>query len=106
MTDDSEVRWLTVLRGGEPLVVSMPHAGTKIVAEIENGLMSESLARKDADWWIDKLYDFAAGLGASVIVWTVDDPADLKRFVSWSVEGICTNHPERARPVVDAFRAA
>jgi N-formylglutamate deformylase len=67
VTDDSDVRWLTVLRGSEPLVVSMPHTGTKIVAEIENGLVSESLARKDADWWIDKLYDFAPGLGATVI---------------------------------------
>jgi glycerophosphoryl diester phosphodiesterase len=54
----------------------------------------------------EQLVKTVHGLGASVIVWTVDDPADLKRFVSWSVEGICTNHPERARPVVDAFRAA
>ena len=25
------------------------------------------LARKDADWWIDRLYDFATGLGATTV---------------------------------------
>jgi len=46
------------------------------------------------------------GLGATIIVWTVDQPADMERFVRWGVDGICTNHPERARRVVDASRAA
>ncbi|HEV8383146.1 MAG TPA: glycerophosphodiester phosphodiesterase [Gemmatimonadales bacterium] len=46
------------------------------------------------------------GLGASVIVWTVDNPSDMERLVRWRVDGICTNHPERARPIVDASRAA
>jgi len=44
-------------------------------------------------------------LGAGIIAWTVDNPADMERFVRWGIEGICTNHPERARRVVDA-RAA
>ncbi len=44
-------------------------------------------------------------LGASVIAWTVDNPSDLERFLRWGVDGLCTNHPERARRVVDA-RAA
>jgi len=46
------------------------------------------------------------GLGATIIAWTVDQPADMERFVRWGVDGICTNHPERARRVVDASRAA
>ncbi len=46
------------------------------------------------------------GLGASVIGWTVDNPSDMERLVSWGVDGLCTNHPERARPIVDASRAA
>jgi glycerophosphoryl diester phosphodiesterase len=45
-------------------------------------------------------------LGARIIVWTVDSPADMQRLVGWGVDGICTNHPERARPIVDASRAA
>jgi len=46
------------------------------------------------------------GLGATIIAWTVDQPADMERLVRWGVNGICTNHPERARRVVDASRAA
>lgn len=44
-------------------------------------------------------------LGAGIIAWTVDNASDVDRFVRWGVDGICTNHPERARPLVDA-RAA
>jgi glycerophosphoryl diester phosphodiesterase len=46
------------------------------------------------------------GLGAGIIAWTVDNPDDVERLVRWGVDGICTNHPERARPIVDASRVA
>ena len=59
--------WLLVARGDAPLVVSLPHTGTSIPPEYERGLVSPWLARKDADWWIERLYDFATGLGATVI---------------------------------------
>lgn len=59
--------WLTVHPGDAPLIVSFPHTGTDIPAEIEAGLVSPWLARKDADWWVDRLYDFAASLGATTI---------------------------------------
>jgi formiminoglutamase len=59
--------WLTVTRGDAPLIVSIPHAGTEIPPEIESELTSKWLARKDADWWVDRLYDFAPDLGATVI---------------------------------------
>lgn len=44
--------------------------------------------------------------GASVFVWTVDEPADLARFIALGVDGLCTNVPARARQAVDAPRAA
>ena len=59
--------WLLVAQGDAPLVVSLPHTGTTIPAEYEGRLVSPWLARKDADWWIERLYDFAGGLGATVI---------------------------------------
>jgi formiminoglutamase len=59
--------WLEVTRGSEPLVVSIPHTGTDIPPELLSRLVSPWLARKDADWHIERLYGFAAGLGASVI---------------------------------------
>ncbi len=54
----------------------------------------------------EALVEAVHGLGASIFAWTVDDPGDMERFVPWGVDGICTNHPERARPIVDAAGAA
>ena len=44
------------------------------------------------------------GLNAKIIAWTVDNPSIMERLVRWGVDGICTNHPERARRIVDASR--
>lgn len=59
--------WLQVTRGDAPLVVSFPHTGTDIPPEIEDRLADGWLARKDADWWVDRLYDFAGELGATLV---------------------------------------
>lgn len=61
------MEWLEVHRGAAPLVVSFPHTGTLIPLEIEKRLASPWLARKDADWWIDRLYGFARDLGATTV---------------------------------------
>lgn len=58
--------WLTVTEGTAPLLVSIPHTGIDL-AGIDNRLVSPWLGRRDCDWWIDQLYDFAAGLGATVV---------------------------------------
>ncbi len=62
-----DAAWLSVRRGAAPLIVSLPHTGTDIPADIEPALASSWLARKDADWWVDRLYDFAADLGATMV---------------------------------------
>jgi N-formylglutamate deformylase len=59
--------WLEVTRGDAPLIVSFPHSGTDIPPGIEAKLASPWLARKDADWWVRELYDFAAELGATTV---------------------------------------
>lgn len=59
--------WLEVRRGEAPLVLSMPHAGVELEPQIEADLVSPWLARKDADWWLERLYDFAGALGATVV---------------------------------------
>src|SRR4026208_2397148 len=59
--------WLIVEPGDAPLVLSIPHAGTRLTGAIESRLVSPWLARKDADWYVDRLYSFAAELGATVI---------------------------------------
>ncbi len=60
-------QWLDVHRGSAPLIVSMPHTGIDIPDEIMTKLVSPWLARRDADWWVDRLYDFATDLDATVI---------------------------------------
>ncbi len=59
--------WLEIHRGEAPLVVSFPHTGTDIPPEVADQFVSPWLARKDADWWIDRLYGFATELGATTV---------------------------------------
>jgi formiminoglutamase len=59
--------WLQVSRGDAPLIVSFPHTGTEIPTAIEATLASSWLARMDADWWVNQLYDFADALGATSV---------------------------------------
>lgn len=58
----------TLHRGTKPLLVSIPHAGTMIPSEIEARLSDAGRAVADTDWHVHTLYDFAAGLGASVLI--------------------------------------
>src|SRR5271166_5632522 len=58
--------WLTVERRDKPLIVSIPHAGVEL-RDSEGRFLSPWLARKDADWRLDALYDFLAPLGATLI---------------------------------------
>src|SRR5262245_51380826 len=44
----------------------MPHAGSDL-RDLEGRLVSPWLARKDADWYVPELYDFAAELDATVV---------------------------------------
>ncbi|WP_260929728.1 N-formylglutamate deformylase [Novosphingobium sp. 9] len=58
--------WLTVTEGDAPLVIAFPHVGTDL-ADVEGRFRSPWLARRDADWWVDDLYAFAADLGATLV---------------------------------------
>jgi len=59
--------WLEIRRGKAPLVVSFPHTGTEIPAEFEGQYVSKWQGQRDADWWVDRLYDFAPGLDATTV---------------------------------------
>ena len=58
--------WLIIKRGDGPLIVSIPHAGTDL-RRFEPAFVNPWLARKDADWRIDEIYDFVEPLGATVV---------------------------------------
>ncbi|WP_315902722.1 N-formylglutamate deformylase [Microbaculum marinisediminis] len=64
-----------VRRGGSPLILSMPHAGTEIPQEVARRLNETGLAVPDTDWWIPRLYDFADALDPTVV------EARLSRYV-------------------------
>ncbi|NWK97825.1 N-formylglutamate deformylase [Sphingobium lactosutens] len=59
--------WLDIRRGDVPLLIGLPHTGTDIPPELEARFVSPWLARKDADWWVDRLYGFAADMGATTV---------------------------------------
>lgn len=54
--------------GTLPLLVSIPHAGTRLTPEVEDGLSDAARPQPDTDWHIPQLYDFVHGMGASVLV--------------------------------------
>ncbi|ADH90839.1 N-formylglutamate amidohydrolase [Ancylobacter novellus DSM 506] len=89
--------FISVHRGTAPLVVSLPHTGTDIPDEIAGDLVSEWIARKDCDWWIEKLYDFAAGLGASVVRTSISrtaidvnrDPSGVSLYPGQATTELC-----------------
>lgn len=88
--------WLTLHRGDAPLLLSMPHTGTELGA-FESRYVSPWLARKDADWWVDKLYDFGRDLGATILRTTLSrsvidvnrDPSGVSLYPGQATTELC-----------------
>ena len=55
-------------RGSTPLLVSLPHVGTEIPGDQRHRYTDRALGVEDTDWFLDQLYAFVRGLGASLIV--------------------------------------
>jgi len=53
--------------GTGPILVSMPHLGTHIPAELRNDYVLRALSVEDTDWHLDRLYNGLRNLGASVL---------------------------------------
>ncbi len=98
--------WLTIHRGTAPLLVSLPHTGTDL-AEIEARVVSPWLGRKDADWWIDKLYDFTGDLGATVVHTAISrtvidvnrDPSGASLYPGRTTTGLCPTETFDGEPL-------
>lgn len=92
----SALPWLTVRRGDAPLLVSIPHTGTDL-AGLEDRLVSPWLGRRDCDWWIETLYDFAEGLGATVVRTAISrtvidvnrDPSGVSLYPGQATTALC-----------------
>jgi len=82
--------------GSTPLLVNVPHAGTYIPEDLANRMTDEALKTPDTDWHIDRLYDFALGMGAAMLVAThsrfvIDlnrPPEDVSLYPGQDVEGL------------------
>lgn len=88
--------WLSITPGNAPLIVSIPHAGTIIPGDI-SGLTSLDLARRDADHHVDRLYAFAAELGATIVHSHISrtvidlnrDPSGQTLYPGQATTGLC-----------------
>src|SRR5262245_19198718 len=58
----------TLELGRVPVILSCPHDGTEIPAEIAARMTDQALRRPDTDWHVSRLYSFVGELGASRIV--------------------------------------
>ena len=58
----------TVQEGEGRLLISVPHAGVFIPEHIAGRLTRVGRAVVDTDWHVDQLYDFAAEMGATLLV--------------------------------------
>ena len=60
----------TFSAGTAPLLVSIPHDGQHVPGDISALMTDDALRLPDTDWHVQRLYDFAGDLGASVIAAT------------------------------------
>ena len=58
----------TLTRGALPLLVSLPHVGTRIPDDQQHRYVERALGVEDTDWFLDRLYGFVREMGASLIV--------------------------------------
>lgn len=54
--------------GTTPVLISVPHAGTEIPAEMAARMTTEALDLPDTDWHVPLLYDAARAVGVGMIV--------------------------------------
>lgn len=84
-------------QGTRPLLISMPHVGTHVPPALAARFTEEARHVPDTDWHLERLYDFADELGASVLVAThsryvidLNRPPDgASLYPGQSVTGLC-----------------
>jgi N-formylglutamate amidohydrolase len=57
----------TLAKGDAPLIVDVPHCGTRLPEVLRARLTPEALAMPDTDWHVEKLYDFVRPLGVTLM---------------------------------------
>jgi N-formylglutamate deformylase len=94
-------------RGTTRLLLSIPHAGTHVPAELARRMTPAARALPDTDWHVERLYDFAGALGATVLVAThsryvIDvnrPPDDTPLYPGLAGSGLCPAETFAGEPV-------
>lgn len=96
-----------LVRGTQPLLLSIPHLGTHLPDALRGDYTDVALQRADTDWHLDRLYDFAQELGASVLQAThsrsvIDlnrPPDDQSLYPGRITTGLCPTETFRGEPL-------
>ena len=102
----------TLHRGSLPLLISLPHDGIALPEDIAVRVTDAARGVPDTDWFVSRLYDFARGLGASVLVpeysrYVVDlnrPPDDVSLYPGQNTTGLCPAVRFSGDPVYHGMR--
>jgi N-formylglutamate deformylase len=83
--------------GSLPILVSMPHAGERLPADVAAAMTPCALTSADTDWHLPRLYGFAAAMGASTLAahhsrYLIDlnrPPEDSNLYPGMDTTGLC-----------------
>jgi len=93
--------------GTLPLLISIPHLGTRLPEEFAAQMNPSATIRQDTDWHLDRLYAFAATLGASVLEarvsrYVIDlnrPPGGESLYPGQTTTGLCPTETFRGEPL-------
>ena len=101
----AEREWLDNLARGKP-GASLWSAGFD--PDEHGGSVPRTILAAGGRVWSPYFRDLGAGdiaaaqqLGLRVLVWTVNDPADMERLIDAGVDGVISDYPNRLRDVLD-----
>ncbi len=94
-------------QGSLPLLISMPHPGTLLPADIAAHMTPEAARLTDTDWHMAQLYDFASAIGASVLRahysrYVIDlnrPPGGESLYPGQTTTGLCPTETFRGEPL-------
>jgi N-formylglutamate deformylase len=103
----------TLLRGTLPLLVSVPHCGTAIPADLQHRYTERALVAEDTDWHLERLYAFVhaaaggGGHGASLLVprlsrYVIDlnrDPSNAPMYPGRNNTELCPTRHFTGEPI-------
>ncbi|MDL2339291.1 MAG: N-formylglutamate deformylase [Pseudomonadota bacterium] len=107
MTPTDALPPFRLVRGTRPLLLSIPHVGTHIPEDLRGDYTDIALQFADTDWHLDRLYEFAHAMGASVLQAThsrsvIDlnrPPDDQSLYPGQVTTGLCPTETFRGEPL-------